>query len=102
MLLGEGTYMYCSGRGSMTAHRTRIRVHLLPCQGRHLDLLNWARRHDCPWDVVTCASAAEGGHLDVLRWATGHGAHIYPGESQWYEHLLRSEPYAMDHQRRCR
>jgi len=34
--------------------------------------------------------------LEVLRWAMEHGAPIPPLQLQWYEHLLRSEPHAMD------
>jgi len=36
-------------------------------------VLRWARAHDCPWDVFTCAYAADGGHLEVLQWAREHG-----------------------------
>ena len=94
----------------------------------HLDVLMWAREHDCPWDEFTCAFAAERGHLDVLmwaraqhppcpwdeltcmraaqsaplevlRWAMENGAPVHPAHAQWYEHLLRGEPHAMDHRR---
>jgi hypothetical protein len=41
-------------------------------EGGHLEVLRWAREHDCPWDVATCAAAAEKGHLEVLRWAREH------------------------------
>lgn len=34
-----------------------------------LDLLQWARSNDCPWDRHTCSMAAWGGHLAVLQWA---------------------------------
>ena len=44
--------------------------------GRTSQVLKWARgrggdpniNEPCPWDVSTCASAAEGGHLDILKW----------------------------------
>jgi len=58
-------------------------------------VLRWAREHHCPWDKWTCAFAARGGHLDVLRWAREH----HCPWSQWIEHLLRSEPHAMDRYR---
>ena len=45
----------------------------LAAQGGHLEALQWAREHYCPWDMWTCARAAEGGHRDVLRWAWEHG-----------------------------
>jgi hypothetical protein len=35
----------------------------------------------------------------VLRWAMVHGAPVFPSRVQWYEHLLRGEPHAMDHLR---
>jgi hypothetical protein len=62
-------------------------------------VLRWAREHDCPWDEWTCSSAAESAPLEVLQWAMEHGAPVHPGHSQWYEHLLRGEPHAMDHLR---
>ena len=37
--------------------------------GGHLEVLQWARENDCPWDEETCAFAAYGGHLEVLKWA---------------------------------
>jgi hypothetical protein len=39
----------------------------------HLGVLQWAREQGCPWDELTCATAAFGGHLDVLMWARQHG-----------------------------
>ena len=65
----------------------------------YLEVLMWAREHVCPWDSRTCAQAAEGGHLEVLMWAQEHGAPVHPAHAQWYEHLLRGEPHAMDHHR---
>ena len=44
----------------------------LAAAGGHLEVLQWAREHDCPWDFRTCYSAAEGGHLEVLKWALEH------------------------------
>ena len=32
----------------------------------------WAREHDCPWNELTCAAAAQEGHLDILIWAREH------------------------------
>jgi hypothetical protein len=68
-------------------------------QGGHLDVLKWAREHHCPWDVHTCIRAAELAPFEVLRWAMEHGAPLLQEHSQWYEHLLRGEPHAMDHLR---
>ncbi len=48
-------------------------VAMYAARGGHLDVLRWAREHDCPWDDGTCWSAAEGGHLEVLQWARAHG-----------------------------
>lgn len=36
-------------------------------------VLQWARQHGCPWNAMTCASAARGGHLAVLQWARRNG-----------------------------
>jgi hypothetical protein len=41
-------------------------------EGRHMEVLRWAREHGCCWDQRTCANAAEGGHLAVLQWARAH------------------------------
>jgi len=41
--------------------------------GGQLNVLRWAREHDCPWDWLTCFDAARGGHLAVLQWARAHG-----------------------------
>ena len=37
-------------------------------EGGHLEVLRWARAHDCPWDANTCRGDAQGGHLEVLKW----------------------------------
>jgi len=68
-------------------------------QGGHLDVLQWARERDCPWDESTCMCAAQSAPLEVLRWAMEHGAPVSPSYSQWFEHLLRSEPHDMDYLR---
>ena len=39
----------------------------------HLEVLQWARENDCPWDENTCRAAAYGGHLEVLQWARENG-----------------------------
>jgi len=39
----------------------------------HLDVVQWARKHGCPWDARACTIAAQHGHLEVLRWAREHG-----------------------------
>lgn len=39
----------------------------------HLGALQWARRHQIPWDERTCAAAAKSGHFGVLRWARENG-----------------------------
>ena len=41
--------------------------------GGHLEVLQWARAHGCPWDSQTCYYAAENGHLEVLQWARAQG-----------------------------
>ena len=37
--------------------------------GGHLNVLKWAREHDCPWNEHTCAEAALGGHFEMLKGA---------------------------------
>ncbi len=41
--------------------------------GGHLEVLQWAREEDCPWNERTCANAALGGHLEVLKWTLKKG-----------------------------
>ena len=41
--------------------------------GGHLEELQWAVEHECPWDEWTTYAAAGGGHLEVLQWAVEHG-----------------------------
>ena len=41
-------------------------------EGGHLEVLQSAREHGCPWDEWGCAHAAAGGHLEVLRWLREH------------------------------
>ena len=38
---------------------------------RHGDLnvLEWLRANDCPWDKETCEDAARNGHVNILEWA---------------------------------
>jgi hypothetical protein len=49
-----------------------------------LDVLRWARQHDCPWDESTSEYAADHDELEVLRWLIEHGC---PGGER-YVHLL--------------
>jgi hypothetical protein len=39
----------------------------------NLEVLKWAREHNCPWDSETCRAAAWVGNKVVLRWAREHG-----------------------------
>ena len=45
----------------------------LAAGGGHLEVLQWARAHGCPWDHHTCTAAARNGHLEVLQWARAQG-----------------------------
>ena len=40
--------------------------------GGQLEILQWARENDCPWDARTCSGAARGGHFEILKWAHEH------------------------------
>jgi hypothetical protein len=42
--------------------------------GGHLEVLQWARAHDCPWSEATCWWAAEHDRLEILKWALANGA----------------------------
>ena len=57
--LGENERVPVGGKGVCVA-----------AQEGHLEVLQWAREHDCPWDAMTCK--AQGGHLEVLQWAREH------------------------------
>ena len=46
--------------------------------GGHLQVLQLAREHHCPWDGGTYSSAANGGHLEVVQWARAHGCPDWP------------------------
>ena len=42
-------------------------------EGRQLEVMQWLRANDCPWDEKTCAAAAQEGHLVMLQWARVNG-----------------------------
>ncbi|AJF97401.1 ankyrin repeat protein [Pandoravirus inopinatum] len=37
------------------------------------NVVRWARKNGCPWDVRACEGAARGGHLALLQWLVGEG-----------------------------
>ena len=82
-LLLVGTWRCCNGRGSTTARGMRIPVRIAAGRG-HLELLKWAREHECPWNEETCARAAHCGEMEVLSWAIEHGC---PGGERYAHHL---------------
>ena len=41
--------------------------------GGHLEVLQWLHANGCQWDAHTCSSAAEGGHLEMLQWLRANG-----------------------------
>ena len=41
--------------------------------GGQLEVLQWLRENDCPWDALTCARAVRQGHFVILRWALENG-----------------------------
>ena len=55
------------GRGSTTTRGMRGRVPNA-AQGGHLDMLKWAREHDCPWDKDSCEAASLNHHPETLAW----------------------------------
>jgi len=39
-----------------------------------LEVLKWAREHDCPWNEdIACMYAASDGQLEVLKWVRAQG-----------------------------
>jgi hypothetical protein len=54
-------------------HLDKTYICLCAAWGGHLQVLQWARENDCPWDEKTCKEAAKGGHLEVLKWAHENG-----------------------------
>ena len=64
-------------RGAMLAHKAEEEgiavIEHIAGKGGHVEVMEWARAEDCPWDVWTCEFAAEGGHLEVLKWARENG-----------------------------
>ena len=52
----------------------------------HLEVLQWAREHGCPWDKMTCQYAARFGQLEVLQWVRENDA---TGEV-WSEWCVRT------------
>jgi hypothetical protein len=37
------------------------------------DIIEWARENGCPWDGTACVGAAIGGHLELLQWLRQQG-----------------------------
>lgn len=37
-------------------------------RGGHLEVLQWLRSEECPYDEGACRAAARSGHLEVLQW----------------------------------
>ena len=67
----HGVLEYCEiglVRGNL-----KIRVCIIAAKHGHLEVLQWAREHGCPWNEWTCARAAQNGHLEVLQWALDNG-----------------------------
>ncbi|WZN58521.1 hypothetical protein HKI87_01g00430 [Chloropicon roscoffensis] len=64
-------------------------------EGGHLEVLKWARSQDppCPWDWRTCSQAAEGGHLDVLKWARSQDP-----PCPWSRSWCREAPFQLGHE----
>jgi len=69
--------------------------------------VKWLRENNCPWDIWTCARAAEAGHLDVLKWARENGCEwdgstcekaLVTGHTQVYEWaILNGCPFNTNH-----
>jgi hypothetical protein len=42
-------------------------------EGVYLEVMSWAREHDCLWNGLNVRIPALNGHLEVLKWARAHG-----------------------------
>jgi hypothetical protein len=40
---------------------------------QQLEVLQWARANDSPWDEMTCIAAISNGHVEVLEWVRLNG-----------------------------
>ena len=49
----------------------------ITARNRHLEVLQWARAHGCPWDKATCAAAALNKHFEVHECARTYGCLDY-------------------------
>ena len=58
-------------------------------------MLQWARENGCPWDLLTCMTAATGGQLEVLKWARQNGCPW--DENTWKHAQSNCRPYLIEH-----
>ena len=66
----EHAWEICDG---LKWHNANSRVTEMAARGGHLEVLQWAREHGCPWHKGTTYAAAFWGHLEVLQWVREHG-----------------------------
>ena len=64
-----------------------VDVFVWAAEGGHLEVVRWAREHDCPWDARNGVFAAMGGHLEVLR---GAGARLPVGRELCMRRSVRA------------
>lgn len=60
-LIEEVSYRFDASACAMSARRG------------HLEVLQWLRQTNCPWDEKSCINAAQHGHIRVLKWALENG-----------------------------
>ena len=46
----------------------------------HLEILQWARANECPWNGTTCAEAFTNGQFKVFLWAQDNGC----PQNEWF------------------
>ena len=71
-----GTLKSLHRRGHLDEMRKKSHVKglcMIAASGGQLEVLQWLRSNDYPWDAMTCVAAASGGHFKVLRWARANG-----------------------------
>jgi hypothetical protein len=59
----------CDEPLSNVAFNFNLRRYNKAADNGHLNVLQWAREHGCPWNIVKCEeTAAEYRHHEVVQW----------------------------------
>ena len=69
----ESVGVVLGGTGGEAVKRSGTYFEYIKLQCGHLDVLRWAREHNCPWDERTYRLAA---NAEVRQWAVDHGCEV--------------------------